>query len=154
MTMLVQFSSLNRVQLFVTPWNAAHQSSLSITNSRGSPKPMSIKSVIPSNHLILCRPIHLPSNFSSMSIFSNGSVLRLAWGGQSIGASASTSVLPMNTEDWLLLGWTGWISWQSKGLSRVFTNTTVQKHHSLALSFLYSPTLTSIHDPWKNHSLD
>ena len=154
MTILVQFSSLNRVQLFVTPWNAAHQSSLSITNSRGSPKPMSIKSVIPSNHLILCRPIHLPSNFSSMSIFSNGSALRLAWGGQSIGASASTSVLPMNTEDWLLLGWTGWISWQSKGLSRVFTNTTVQKHHSLALSFLYSPTLTSIPDPWKNQSLD
>ena len=75
-------------------------------------------------------------------------------GGQSIGVSASTSVLPMNTQDWSPLGWTGWISLQSKGLSRVFSNTTVQKHQSLALSFLYSPTLISIHDHWKNHSLD
>ena len=76
------------------------------------------------------------------------------WGGQSIGVSASTSVLPMNTQDWSPLGWTGWISLQSKGLSRVFSNTTVQKHQFLALSFLHSPTLTSIHDHWKNHSLD
>ena len=74
--------------------------------------------------------------------------------GQNIGVSASTSVLPMNTRDWSRLGWTGWFSLQSKGLSRVFSNTTVQKHHSLALSFLHSPTLTSIHDHWKNHSLD
>ena len=78
----------------------------------------------------------------------------LASGGQSIGVSASTSVLPMNTQDWYPLGWTGWISLQSKGLSRVFSNTTVQKHQSSALSFLYSPTLTSIHDHWKNHSPD
>ena len=77
-----------------------------------------------------------------------------AWGGQSIGVSASASVLPVNTQDWSPLGWTGWISLKSKGLSRVFSNTTVQKHHSLALSFLYSPTLTSIHDHWKNHNLD
>ena len=75
-------------------------------------------------------------------------------GGQSIGVSDSASVLPMNIEDWFPLGWTGWISLQSKWLSRVFSNTTVQKHHSLALSFLYSPTLTSIHDYWKNHSFD
>ena len=74
--------------------------------------------------------------------------------GQSIGVSASTSVLPMNTHDWCPLGWTGWISLLSKGLSRVFSNTTVQKHHSPLLSFLYRPTLTSIHDYWKNHSLD
>ena len=73
-------------------------------------------------------------------------------GGQSIGVSASTSVLPMNTQDWSSLGWTGWISLQSKGLSRVFSNTTVQ--NSLVLSFLHSPTLTSIHDHRKNHSLD
>ena len=65
------------------------------------------------------------------------------WGGQSIGVSASASVLPMNTQDWSPLGWTGWTSLQSKGLSRVFSNTTVQKHFS-ALSFLHSPTLTSI----------
>ena len=75
-------------------------------------------------------------------------------GGQSIAVSASASVLPVNTQDWCPLEWTGWISLLSKGLSRVFSNTTVQKHHSLVLSFLYSPTLTSIHDYWKNHSLD
>ena len=67
-----------------------------------------------------------------------------ASGGQSIGVSASVSVLPMNIQDWSPLGLTGWISLQSKGLSRVFSNTTVQKHHSLVLSFLYSPTLTKI----------
>ena len=75
-------------------------------------------------------------------------------GGQSIGVSASASVLPKNAQDWSPLGWTGWISLQSKGLSRVFSNTTVQKHHFLVLSFLHSPTLTSIHDHWKKHSLD
>ena len=76
-----------------------------------------------------------------------------AWGGQSIGVSAS--VLPMNTQNWSPLEWTGWISLQSKGLSRVFSNTTVQKSiNSSALSFLHSPTLTSIHNHWKNHSLD
>ena len=74
-------------------------------------------------------------------------------GGHSIGVSAATSVLPMNTQDWSPLGWTGCISLQSKGLSRVFSNTTVQSISSSVLSFLYSPTLTSIHD-WKNHSLD
>ena len=73
-----------------------------------------------------------------------------ASGDQSIGVSASTSVLPMNTQDWSPLGWTGWISLQSKGLSRVFSNTTVQNHQFFTFSFLYSPTLTSI----QNHSLD
>ena len=75
-----------------------------------------------------------------------------AWGGQSIGISASASVLPKNTQDWSPLGWTGWISLQSKGLSRVFSNTTVQSTNYSALSLLHSPTLTSIHDHWKNHS--
>ena len=75
------------------------------------------------------------------------------WGGQSIQVSASASVLPMNTQDWSPLQWTGWISLQSKGLSRVFS-TTVQKHQSSALSLLHNPTLTSIHDHRKNHSLD
>ena len=74
-------------------------------------------------------------------------------GGQSIGVSASASVLPMNTQDWSPLGWTGWISLQSKGLSRVFSNTTVQKHQFLGTQ-LSSPTLTSTHDHWKNHSSD
>ena len=76
-------------------------------------------------------------------------------GGQSIGVSAATSVLPMNTQDWSPLRWTGWISLQSKGLSWVFSNTGVQKHQFFCVQvFFYSPTLTSIHDHWKNHSLD
>ena len=75
-----------------------------------------------------------------------------ASGGQCIGVSASASVLPMNIQDWLPLGWTGLIPLQFKGLSRVFSNTTVQKHQSLALRLLYDPTLTTIHDHWKNHS--
>ena len=77
-----------------------------------------------------------------------------AWGGQNIGISASASVLPMNTQDWSPSEWTGWISLQSKGLSRVFSNTTVKSIDSLVFSFLHSPTLTSIHDHRKNHSLD
>ena len=78
----------------------------------------------------------------------------LASSGQIIGVSASASVLPMNTQDWSPLGWTRWISLQSKGLSRVFSNTTVQSIYSSVVSFLYSPTLTSIHDYWKNHCFD
>ena len=78
-----------------------------------------------------------------------------AWGGQSIGVSASASVVPTNTQDWSPLGWTGWISLQSRGLSRVFSNTTQFKNINFsALSFLHSPTLTFIRDHWKNHSLD
>ena len=77
--------------------------------------------------------------------------------GQSIGPSASTSVLPMNIQDWFPLGWTGWISLQSKGLSRVFSGTTVQRHQFFGLfwlSLFYCPALTSIHDYWKSHSFD
>ena len=117
---------LSRIQLFVTLWTAACQASLSITNSRSLPKPMSIKSVMPSNHLILCRPHLLPSIFPSIRVFQMSQLFTSR--GQSIGISASTSVLPMNTQDWSPLGWTGWISLRSKGLSRVFSNTTVQKH--------------------------
>ena len=76
------------------------------------------------------------------------------WGGQSTQVSALTSFLPKNTQDWSPVEWTGWISLQSKGLSRVFSNTTVQRINSSALSFLHSPILTTIHDHWKNHSLD
>ena len=76
-------------------------------------------------------------------------------GGQSIGTSASASVLPMNIQDWFPLGLTGLISLLSKRLSRVFYNTTVQKRQFfMALSLLYGPVLTSIHDCWKNHSFD
>ena len=152
-----QFSSvqlLTRVQLIATPWTAACQASLSITTSRSPHKPKSIESVMPSNHLILCHPLLLlHSNLSQHQGLFPVSQLFTS-GGQSIGVSASTSVLPMNTQDWFPLGWIGWISLQSKGLSRVFSNNTVQKHNFSVLSFLHSPTLTSIYDHWKNHSLD
>ena len=118
--------SLSLVRLFATPWITARQASLSITNSRSLLKLMSIESVMPSSHLILCRPLLLPPIPPSIRVFSNESTL--AWGGQSIGVSASVSVPPMNTQDWSSLGWTGWISLQSRGLLRVFSNTTVQKH--------------------------
>ena len=121
--MLSSVQLLSRVRLFATPWVAARQASLSITNSQSSRKLTSIEWVIPSSHLLLCRP-HLtpPSIFASIRVFSSVS------GGQSIGVSASASVLPMNTQDWAPSEWTGWISLQSKGLSRVFSKTTVQKH--------------------------
>ena len=120
--------SLTCVRIFVTPWITARQASLSVINLWSPPKPMSIESVMPSNHLILCRPLLLlPSIFPSIRVFPMSQLF--ASGGQSIGVSASTSVLPMNTQDWSPLGWTGWISLQSKRLSRVFSNTTVQKHH-------------------------
>ena len=132
-----------------TPWTAEHQTSLSNTISRSPPKPMSIELVMPSNHLMLCHsPLLLPSIFPSIRVFSSESVF--ASGGQSIGVSASTSVLPVNTQDWSPLGWTGWISdCQESSLIPQFKSII-----SLALSLLYSPTLTSIHDHWKNHSLD
>ena len=125
-----QFSSaplLSRVRLFVTPWTAAHLASLFITNSQSLLKLMSIRSVIPSNHLNLCHPLLLlPSIFPVSESF----LMRQFFtsGGQSIGVAASASVLPMNIQDWFPLGWTGWIALQSKGLSRVFSNTTNQKH--------------------------
>ena len=97
-----------------------------VHHSPSSLKLMSIELVMPSNHLILCRPLLLPpSIFPSIRVFSNEF---FASGGQSIGVSASTSVLPMNIQDWFSLGWTGWISLQSKGLSTVFSDTIVQKH--------------------------
>ena len=115
------------VQLFATSWTAAHQASLSFTDSKSLLKPMSPESVMPSNHLILCHPLFLPpSVFPSIRAFSNESFLCIRW--PNIGVSASASVLPINNQDWLTLGWTGWISLKSKGLSRVLSNTTVQKH--------------------------
>ena len=119
--------SLSHVWLFATPWTAACQASLSITNSQSYPNscplswwchPAISSSVIP---LYSC-----PQSFPASGSFQMSQLFAL--GGQIIGVSASTSVLPMNTQDWSPLGWTGWISLQSKGLSRVFSNTTVQKH--------------------------
>ena len=99
----------------------------------------------------------VPFSFCLQSFPASGSFQMsqfFASSGQSIGVSASSSVLPMNIQDWFPLEWTGWISLQSKGFSRVFSNTTVQKHVFFGNCFLYSPTLTSIHDYWKNHSFD
>ena len=130
---------LSRVQLFATPWIAAHQASLSITNSQSLLKLMSIESMMRSSHLILCHTLFLPPIPPSIRVFSNES---MTWGGQSIGVSAS--ILPMNTQDWSPLGWTGWISLQPKGLSRVFSNTTVQKHQFFS-SQLSSQSNSHIH---------
>ena len=125
---------LSRVQLFATPWIAARQASLSITNSRSLLKPMPIKSMMPSSHLILCRPLLLlPPIPPSIRVFSNESALRMRWPKY---WSFSFSISPSNEhQDWSPLGWTGWISLQSKGLSRVFSNTTVQKHQFFSAQF-------------------
>ena len=132
-----QFSSLSYVRLFATLWTAAHQASLSITNSLSPPKPMSIELVMPCNYLILCRPfLLLPSIFPSIRVFSKSQLFTS--GGQNIGASASTSIPPMNLQDWLSFGLTGLISLQSKGLSRVFFHITLQKHWS-CLAFFVVP---------------
>ena len=145
--------SLSRVQLFATPRIAARQASLSITNSQSSLKLMSDESVMPSSHLILCHPL----SSCSQSLPASGSFPMnqlFAWGGQSTGVSSLATVFPMNTQDWSPLEYTGWISLQSKGLSRLFSNTTVQKHRFFGAQFPHSPTLTSIRDHWKTHSLD
>ena len=142
---------LSHVRLFPTPWTTTHQASLSITNSQSSPKPISIEWVMPFNHLILCYPLLLlPQIPPSIRVFQMSQLF--ASGGQSIGLSVSTSVLPMNTQDWFPLGWTSWISLLSKSEESSPTPQ-FKSINSSALSF-YSPTLTSIHDHWKNHSLD
>ena len=119
--------SLSHVQLFATPWTTARQTSLTITNTQSLLKLMSIESVMPSNHLILCHPLLLlPSIFPSIRVFSNGSVLCIRWPKY---WSFSFSISPSNEHSRLIsLGWTGWISLLSKGLSRVFSNNTIQKH--------------------------
>ena len=133
---IVIVQSLSHVQVFMTPWTAAHQASLSFTNSRSLLKLMCIESVMPSNHLILCHPLLLPpSIFPSTGVFSNESVLRTRWP-KYLSFSFSSSVLPMNIQDWFPLRLTGWISLQSKGISRVFSNTPVQKHQFFG-TYLY-----------------
>ena len=150
----VLFSSvqlLSCVWLFVIPWTVAHQASLSITNSWSLLR-LNIHWVgdaIPPSHPLSSPSAPAFSFYQHQGLFQWVSSLS---GGQSIGASASASVLAMNIQDWFPLGWTGWISLQSKGLSRVFSNTTIQKYQFFIL--LYGPTLISMHDYWKNHSLD
>ena len=118
--------SLSRVWLFATPWIAARQASLSITNSRSSLKLISVDSVMPSSHLILCCPLLLPSIPPSIRVFSNESTLHMRWPKY---WSFSFSIIPSKEIPGLISSeWTGWISLWSKGLSRVFSNTTVQKH--------------------------
>ena len=136
-----QFNSiqlLSHVWLFATPWTATRQASVSITNSQSLLKLMSIESVMPSNHLILCHPLLLPpSIFPTIKVFSSERLF--TWGGQSIGVSASASIFPMNIQDWFPLEWTGWISLQSRGLSRVFSKATVQRHQFFSTQLsLYS----------------
>ena len=152
MLLSVQFSSLSRVWLSAIPWTAAHQSSLFITNSWSLLKLMSVESVMPSNHFsVVPFSSHLQS-FPTSGSFQMSQLFALDV--QSIGVSASTSVLPVNTQDWFPLGLTGLISLQSKGLSSLL------QHHSSKASILWCsaffivPTLTSIHDYWKNYSLD
>ena len=117
---------LSCVWLFMTPWTAACLASLSFTVSWSLLKLMSIRSVMPSNHLILFSFFFCPQSFPASGSFPMSQLF--ASGGHRIGVSDATSVLPMNTQDWFPLGWTGLISLKSKGLSRVFSNTTVQKH--------------------------
>ena len=119
----VQFSRSVMSDSLWPPWIAARQASLSITKSQSLLKLMSIESVMPSKHLILCHPLQ---SFPASGSFPMSQFFKS--GGQSFGVAALASVLPMNIQGWFSLGWTGWISLQTKGLSRVFSNTTVQKH--------------------------
>ena len=152
----VEFSSVQLcscVWLFVTPWITARQASLSITNSWSSLKLTYIESVMPSSHLILCRPLLFLSPISpSIRVFPNESTFCMRW--PNTGVSALASFLPKNTQGWSPLEWTGWISLQCKGLSRVFSNTTVQKHQFFGTQ-LSSQSNSHIHTwPLEKPSLD
>ena len=146
--------SHSHVRLFATPWIAARQASLSITNSRSLPRPMSIKSVMPSSHLILCCPLLLlPPVLPSIRVFSSESTLHMRWPKY---WSFSFNISPSSEHP-------GLISFRMDWLDLLAVQGTLQESsptpqfksiNLLALSFLHSPTLTSIHDHWKNHSLD
>jgi len=142
--------SLSCDQLFATPWTTAHQASVSITNSRSLPKLMSIESVLPSNHLILCCSLLLlPSTLPSIRVFSNDSVFCIRWAKY---WSFSFSISPSNEHQGLTsfrMDWLNLLAVQGSSPTPQFKSI-----NSSALSFLYSPTLTSIHDHWKNHSFD
>ena len=153
----IQFSSvlsLSHVQLFATLWTAAYQASLSITKSWSLLKLMSIKSVMPSNHLILCRPLlFLPSILPNIRVFSNELVPCIRWP-KYWSISASASVLPMNIPDWFPLGWLVWSPWSPRDSQESSPSPQFKSINSLVLSFLHNPALTSIHDYWKNHSFN
>ena len=148
----VQFSC-SVVSNSETPWAAARQASLSITNSRSLLKLMSIELVMPSSRLILCCPLLLPpSVFPRIRIFQKSQLF--ASGGQSIGVSASASVFPMNIQDWFPL--TGLVGspWHPRDSQASSPTPQFKSINFSAFTFLYSPTLTSIHDHWKNQSFD
>ena len=152
--MFSSVQSLSRVLLFVTPWTAARQASLSITNSWSPPRPMSIESMMPSNHLILFRPfLLLPSIFPSIRVFSNESALRIRWPKY---WSFSFSISPSNEHPGLIsfrMDWLNLLAVQGT-LQESSPTPQLKSINSSMLSFLYSSTITSIHDHWKNHSLD
>ena len=138
---------LSHVRFFETPWTAAHQASLSITNSRSPQKPMCVKSVIPYNHLILCHPLLLlPSIFPRIRVFSSESARRIRWPKY---WSFSFNISPSNEHPGLISFRVDWLD----PLALQGTLTSLLQHHSskassLRCSVLYSPTLTSIHDYW------
>ena len=144
---------LSHVQLFVTPWTAACQASLSITNSWSLTKLMSVESVMPSNHLILCHPLLPPSILPSIRVFSNESILCIRWTNY---WSFSFSISPSNEYSGLISFRTNWCDL----LAVQGTLKSLLQHHSSKASilwrssFLYSPTFTSIRDYWKKHSFD
>ena len=145
--------SLSHVRLFATPWITARQASLSITISRNSLRLTSVKSMMPSSHLILSR--HFSSCPQSLLTSESFPMSQLfSWGVQSTGVSALASFLPKKSQGWSPSEWIDWISLQSKGLSRVYPAPQFRSINYSALSFLYSSILTSIHDSWKNRSLD
>ena len=151
---LSSVQSLSRVQLFVTPWTSAYQASLSITNSQRLLKFMSIESVMPSNHLLLCHPFSsclqsfpASESFPRNQFFSSGD--------QSIGVSASASVLPINSQDWFPLGYRLVGSpWSPRDSQESSSTPQFKSINSLVLSILYGPTLKSTLDYWKHHSFD
>ena len=146
--------SLSRVPLFATPWIAAHQASLSITNSQSSLRLTSIEPVVPSSHLILCCPLLLlPPIPPSIRVFSNESTLHMRWPKY---WSVSFSIIPSKEHPGLgsfKMDWLDFFAAQGT-LKSLFQQPQFKSINFSARSFLHSPTLISIHDHWKNHSVD
>ena len=142
---------LSQVRLFVTPWTAAHWVSLSITSSWSLLKVMSIELLMPSNHLILCHfLLLLPSIFPSMRVFSNESALRIR-----LSKYWSFSISPSNEYSGLISFRIDWFDFLAvQGICKSSPTPQFKSISSSVLNFLYGPTLTSIHDYWKNHSFD
>ena len=151
-TLIAVVQSLSCVWFFMTPWTAAHQASQSFIIFQSLLKLMSTESVMPFNHLILCCPfLPLPSIFPGIRVFSTELAFHIRWPKY---WSFSFSTSPSNEHSGLIsLGLTGWISLQSKGLTRVFS-TQFKGINSSGLGLLYGPTLISVHDYWQNCSFD